>query len=448
MCMATAATHTEGHGIEAGQNVSEIRSNSSARAPGSSADVLIIGGGVIGLACAFELQRAGRQVRVLEQARIGSGSSHGNCGTLTPSHAEPLAAPGVIAKALRSMLKPDAPFYIAPRFDPALWQWLWEFSKRCNGRDRRQATHDKGVLLKTSRALIEQLVRKRSLDCEFVADGLLYAFNDWRERDAALASLPLLHEIGIATEAWDASTLAANEPALLEGLAGGIYFPGDASLRPDRYVAELARLASEAGCELIEDCGVRGVRRENNRIVGVDTTLGWQRGRDVIIATGAWSPTLVRQLGFALPIQPGKGYSITWDAQRAPPRRPLVLKERSVCVTSWGSGFRLGSTMEFSGYDVTLNRTRLDAIERGAAEYLRDPPIGLRREEWFGWRPMTFDDLPIIGRAPGSDNLWLATGHGMMGVSMSMATGHLLADLMCGREPILDPAPYSSSRFQ
>ncbi len=447
MCTAPAATRTEQR-IEYGQNVSGIRSNCSARAPGSATDVLIVGGGVIGLACAFELQRAGRQVRVLEQARIGSGSSHGNCGTLTPSHAEPLAAPGAIAKALRSMLKPDAPFYIAPRVDSALWRWMWNFSRRCNERDHRQATLGKGALLKTSRTLIEQLVREHVLDCEFVADGLLYAFNDPRERDAALASLPLLHEIGIATEAWDASTLAANEPALRQGLAGGIYFPGDASLRPDRYVAELARLAREAGCELIENCGVRGFHRENGRIIGVGTTLGRQRGSDVIIATGAWSPSFARQLGFALPIQPGKGYSITWDAQRASPRRPLVLKERSVCVTAWGSGFRLGSTMEFSGYDATLNRTRLDAIERGAAEYLREAPTGPRREEWFGWRPMTFDDLPVISRAPGSDNLWLATGHGMMGVSMSMATGHLLADLMCGREPILDPAPYSASRFQ
>jgi D-amino-acid dehydrogenase len=257
----------------------------------------------------------------------------------------------------------------------------------------------------------------------------------------------LLHEVGIVTETWDAATLAANEPSLRDGLAGGLFFPGDASLRPDRFVAELARLAREAGCELVEDCTVSGFRRERGRLVGIDTNQGPQRGRDVLIATGAWSPALAKQLDFVLPIQPGKGYSITWDAQRAPPHRPLLLKERSVCVTAWGSGFRLGSTMEFSGYDTTLNRTRLDALERAAGEYLRDPPRGARREEWYGWRPMTWDDLPILGRAPGSDNLWLATGHGMLGVSMSAVTGRLLADLMCGRDPIIDPAPYSALRF-
>ena len=428
--------------------LSNRRGYNAACAPGASADVLIVGGGVIGLACAYELQRAGRQVRVLEQGRIGSGSSHGNCGTLTPSHAEPLAAPGVIAKALRWILKPDAPLYIAPRFDPALWRWLWNFSRRCNARDCRSATRAKYALLDTSRALIERLVREHSLDCEFAADGVLYAFADPRERDATFAGLPLLREVGIVAETWDAATLAANEPSLRDGLAGGLLFPGDASLRPDRYVAELARLAREAGCELIEDCAVLGFHRERGRIVGIDTTCGAQRGRDVLIATGAWSPMLARQLGVALPIQPGKGYSITWDAQRAPPRRPLLLKERSVCVTAWGSGFRLGSTMEFSGYDTSLNRTRLDALERAAGEYMREPPIGARREQWYGWRPMTWDDLPILGRAPGYDNLWLATGHGMLGVSMSMVSGRLLADLLTEHEPIIDPAPYSAMRFQ
>lgn len=415
-------------------------------APGAAADVLIIGGGVIGLACALELQRAGRQVRILERDRIGSGASHGNCGTLTPSHAEPLAAPGMIAKALRWMLKPDAPLYVAPRLDPTLWRWLWNFACRCNARDCRQATAPKSTLLETSRRMIEAFVREHALDCEFEAKGLLYAWIDPRQRDADLNDLKLLREVGVEAEVWDGARIAAEEPSLRGRVIGGLLFPNDASLRPDRFVGELERLARAAGCEIVEHCAVTGFRRERGIIVGVDTTQGPQRGRDVLLAAGAWSPLLSRQLDLRLPIQPGKGYSITFDAQPAAPRRPLVLRERSVCVTAWGSGFRLGSTMEFSGYDDRLNRTRIDALVRGAGEYLREVPVGARREEWFGWRPMTYDDLPILGRAPGTDNLWLATGHGMMGVSMSLVTGRLLADLMCGREPVLDPKPYACER--
>lgn len=425
------------------------RSNASpaARASAPSADVLVIGGGVIGLCCALELQRAGRQVRIVEKNTIGSGSSHGNCGTITPSHAEPLAMPGVVAKGLRWMFRADAPLYIAPRFDPALWRWLWRFARRCNARDVRAATEAKSALLQASRALLETFVRERALACEFETRGLLYAYTDPRQRDADLADLPWLREVGIHAEPWDAARMQAEEPALRDDVIGGLLFPGDASLRPDRYVAELERLARAAGIQIVEHCGVTGFRRERGRVVGIDTTRGPQRGRDVLLAAGAWSPLLSGQLGLALPIQPGKGYSITFDAQRRPPSRPLVLRERSVCVTTWGSGFRLGSTMEFSGYDDSLNRIRLDALVRGAGEYLREPPTGARIEEWYGWRPMTFDDVPILGRAPGSDNLWLATGHGMLGVSMSMATGRLMADLICGREPIVDPAPYAATRF-
>jgi D-amino-acid dehydrogenase len=148
-----------------------------------------------------------------------------------------------------------------------------------------------------------------------------------------------------------------------------------------------------------------------------------------------------------MPVQPGKGYSITYARPGQVPRIPVVLKERSVCVTTWGSGFRLGSTMEFSGYDDSLNRRRLDALERGAAEYLREPVGPAKQEEWFGWRPMTWDDLPILGRAPRWSNLWLATGHGMMGMSMSAGTGQLMADLVCARAPAVDPAPYRADRF-
>ena len=145
-------------------------------------------------------------------------------------------------------------------------------------------------------------------------------------------------------------------------------------------------------------------------------------------ALGAWSPLLARQLDLRIPIQPGKGYSITYTRPQRCPRIPLTLKERAVCVTGWNSGYRLGSTMEFAGYDASLNRTRLDALRRGAAEYLHEPEGPQVVEEWYGWRPMTYDDLPILGRAARVQNLVLATGHGMLGVTMSAATGLLIGE--------------------
>jgi len=180
------------------------------------------------------------------------------------------------------------------------------------------------------------------------------------------------------------------------------------------------------------------------------TVRGILHANAVVLATGAWSPQLAKAVGLRWlrgVMQPGKGYSITYSSPPLVPRRPLVLRERAVCVTAWGSGFRLGSTMEFSGFDDTLNARRLGALERGAAEYLHQPVGPEVRERWFGWRPMSCDDIPLLGRAPGHSNLWLATGHGMMGVGMSAGSGQLLADLMTGASTAINPAPYDPARF-
>lgn len=410
-------------------------------------DVLILGGGVIGLACAHYLLAAGRSVRVLEQGRVGGATSHGNCGTITPSHAPPLAAPGTLGKALGWMLTPDAPLYIKPRWDPRLASWLLSFAARCNRRDWLESGLAKAALLHASRALIENLVREHGLACEFSASGLHEVYRDAQGFERACRALPALAEFGIQTRILGARELAVDEPALLPGMAGAVHFPGDAHLRPDRYCEGLARLVRTAGGEIEEEVRVRGFDVGAGRVRGVSTDLGLRGGREVLLALGAWSPALASQLQIRLPIQPGKGYSITYDCPPQAPRRPLVLRERSVCVTAWGSGYRLGSTMEFSGYDRSHNRRRLDALERGAREYLHEPVGPVKQEEWFGWRPMTHDDVPILGRAPGLDNLWLATGHGMLGVSMSAGTGRLLADLICAREAIVDPEPYALERF-
>ena len=410
-------------------------------------DVILIGGGVIGLASALALLEAGRSVRVLETGRVGCGSSHGNCGTLTPSHAAPLAAPGTIRKALGWMLTPDAPFYVKPRFDPALWRWFARFAARCNQQDWLETMRHKGAILQASRDLFPQWIARHGLDCEFAESGVDYIFRTQAGFDHECEEIGPLRDLGIPVETIDGNVYEAQEPAVKPGVAGAIRFPGDARLRPDRYVAELARVVRERGGVIEEQCEALGLVVERGGIC-IDTRDGERFAQDVVVAAGAWSPRFARSAGLTVfPIQPGKGYSITYDRPALVPKRPVVLRERSVCVTAWDSGYRLGSTMEFSGYDTSLNRRRLAALERGAAEYLHEPVGPAKREEWFGWRPLTYDDLPIIGLVPGLRHVWAATGHGMMGMGMSPATAQLVADLVCGREPALDPAPYRPARF-
>lgn len=411
------------------------------------ADVLVLGAGVIGLSCAWYLLQAGRSVTVLEQGTAGCGSSHGNCGTLTPSHALPLPAPGVIGLAVRSLLHPAAPLRIRPRLDLGLLRWLLSFAGHANAREFRAASLALAPLLQRSRTLIEELVRDENLACEFEASGTLDVYRDPRGLDAALRQISLLKDCGVTVEAWSPAEIAAREPTLKPGLAGGLFHPGDARLRPDRYAAELARCVRQRGGAILEEHRVSGFIREGGHLEAVQ--VGSERfvGREVVLALGAWSPRFARQLGLCIPIQPGKGYSITWSRPSPCPRLPLTLKEPQVCVSSWESGYRLGSTMEFAGYDTSLNQRRLDALRRGAAEYLHVPEGPAKIEEWYGWRPMTPDDLPMIGRAPHLDNLVLATGHGMLGVSLSAVTGLLVSEIIAGRRPSLDIDACSPARF-
>ena len=410
-------------------------------------DVLILGGGAVGLACALYLLRAGRSVTVLDRGEVGAATSHGNCGTITPSHAVPLAAPGVLAQGLRWMLKKDAPLRIAPRPDFTLFEWLLQFARRCNARECRRITAIKAPLLTQARAELETLVRDEKLDCEFQTSGTLNVYRDARafEHSREMALLPA--EFGLPVETLDGLACRTREPALNDNIVGGYFHSGDARLRPERYCAELAGAIAALGGEIRESTAISGFRTAGNRIESVVTDHGELAGREIVFALGAWSPQIGKVLDLRIPIQPGKGYSITYTRPARYPRIPLSLKERAVCVTAWDSGYRLGSTMEFSGYDATLNRMRLDALKRGAAEYLIEPEGPAVVEEWYGWRPMTWDDLPILGRAATLENLVLATGHGMLGITMSAITGRLIAELLCDTPPSLDLASFSPARF-
>lgn len=414
---------------------------------GAREDVIVVGAGAIGLATALALRAHGRQVRVIERGRVGAATSHGNCGTITPSHAPPLAAPGVPLRALRWMLDPRAPLYVRTRLDPALWRWLLQFGARCNARDWLQSTRARGALLNDSRLRLAQWVKTHALDCEFEARGLDYVFGDAHTFDRYAAECEALNAQGIAATCIAGSDYARDNPAFHDRLAGAVHFSGDAQLRPDRYTAELARVLRAQGVVIEEHADVQDFSADTQ---GVRVHVGERtlRARELVLATGPWSPRWARQLDLRVPIQPGKDYSLTWSRPAQVPQRPVVLKDHSVFVIAWRDALRLGGTMEFAGADPQLRATRLQALQRAADHYLRTPRGAQLQEQWCGWRPMSVDDVPMIGRAPAHPHVWLAAGHGMLGISMSAGSGQLIADLVCGCTPAIDPAPYRPERFR
>ena len=408
--------------------------------------VVVIGGGVVGTSTALSLADRGFSVELIEAGTVGGGCSHGNCGYLCPSHVRPLAVPGAVRGAISAWLAGSGALRIAPRFDPTLWRWLWSFARRCRAPLAEESSRGRHALLNSSRALYRRL-ETRGFEGELDETGLLLVYRSEREFEAHARTAELLKkEFAIPTESFAGEALTDFEPTLLAGLAGGWWYPEDAQLHPDRVMASLRALAEGAGVQVREHTPVEGLVVEGSRIVAARTASGDREADHFVLAAGSLTPRLAGEVGLRLPIQPGKGYSITMAPPSRVPARPMVFEDHHVAVTPFRNTFRLGSTMEFAGYDRSLSPDRIGLLRRSAAAHLIDPG-GEALEEWWGWRPMTPDDLPCIGRAPELKNLHVAAGNGMIGLSSAPATGELLAELIAGEKPHIDPRPYALDRF-
>jgi len=411
-------------------------------------NVVVVGGGVIGTACAYYLTKAGFHATIVERGKVGGGSSGGNCGLVCPSHVLPLAEPGAVGRTLKVLLKKNSPMAIKARLDPALWGWLLRFARRCNTRDMMAAGVGIQALLESSLHLYKELVEVEKLDCEWEVQGLLFVHKAKASMDAYAATNDLLHDkFKCPAKRLDGDELTAFEPALSPGLAGGWYYEDDAHLRPDKLMSSWRRAIEAAGATIREETAFAGFRREDGRVVAVQTDKGDIPADAVVVATGALTPLLNDDLGCKIPIQPGKGYSLTMPRPATCPRVPMIFPETRVAVTPFQSGYRLGSMMEFNGYDDSLNPKRLQLLRDGASPYLRDPHSTPVEQTWYGWRPMTYDGLPIIDRSPTLSNVMIAAGHSMLGLSMAPATGKLVAELLGGINTHLDASPYRVSRF-
>jgi len=413
-----------------------------------SGHVVVVGGGVIGAACAYYLSKAGWSVTVLDRGDFGKGCSHGNCGFVCPSHVLPLAVPGAVRSALKALFSRNAPFSIRPRLDPALWGWLIRFARRCNVRDMMEAGRALQALLNSSRALYDQLMKEESFGCEWEARGMLVVFLHREAMEHHAETDRLLREsFDMGAERYDGDRVVELEPALKPGLAGGWLYKSDAHLRPDKLMSSWRRVLEGRGVTVRECCEMTGIASENGQARAVVTRQGEIAGDAFVVATGAWTPLLGEHLGCRVPIQPGKGYSITMPRPANCPRIPLIFDEHRVAVTPWSSGYRLGSTMEFAGYDTSINPQRLQLLREGAEPYLQEPYCEPVLEEWYGWRPMTSDSKPIIDRSPTLANVLIAAGHNMIGVATATATGKLVAEMLSGERPHIDPAPFAVTRF-
>lgn len=414
----------------------------------SDRSVIVVGGGVIGACCAYYLRRSGWEVSVVERETIGAACSHGNCGLISPSHALPLAVPGVIGKTLPMMFKRDAPLRVAPRFDPTLWAWLIKFASRCKEAPMLEAAAGRHALLQSSVTLYKDLLDSEGIDCEWEDRGAYFIYSTPAGMDSYIKSDKWLQQFGLGADRISAEELESREPALKPGTTAGAWFyKMDAHLRPDKLMDGLKATLLRMGVKIHEGVSITGFAQQGSKAVSLRTSAGEMQASEYVLATGAWTPKLNTWIGAKVPIQPGKGYSITYPRPGVCPTAPLAFMEQKVIATPFKSGYRLGSTMEFAGYDSTINQERLGALKRGASLYLKEPYCEPQEEQWFGWRPMTYDGKPVIDRSPAMSNVTVAAGHNMLGLSMGSATGKLVDEMLSGQTPHIDLKQFALSRF-
>lgn len=413
-------------------------------------DVLVIGAGVIGICSAYYLLRKGRRVVVVDKGEVCSGCSYGNAGLVVPSYCIPLAAPGVISQGIKWLFDPESPLFIQFRMDRDLLSWLWKFQRHCNKENVRRSIPVIRDLSLKSLQLYEELAAREGLNFGFEQRGMLTVYKRDKTLEKISEDARALGEFGIEVELLNTTQVRELEPNVRFDIAGGVFYPHDAHFRPDRFVRTLASTVSQRGVDIRPSTEVLGMETSGGRITTVRTTRGDFSATEIVLAGGSWSPEIVKDLRLNLPIQPAKGYSITVKSPQKQPVIPLIFAEAKVVVTPMGDVLRFGGTLEFAGMDLSINRHRVEAILRAVPAYLPDMDPGNYPlvEIWRGLRPCTPDGLPLIGRSSLYQNLLIATGHGMLGLSLGPVTGKLVSQLVLNEDPGFNMAQLSVERFR
>jgi len=385
-------------------------------------------------------------VTIVDNDALWQGASSGNCGLIVPNHILPLNSLETLTNALKWMLSEDSPLYIKPRLDTGLIKWFCRFARHAHPKAVLRSARGRHALLKSSFELYPAFMEAEKVACDWHVGGSLHIYksakgwNDYQKTDT------FLRGFGIQAQALDRGAMLDLVPALGNCVSGGWLYRHTAILRPERLMSELRRILLGRGARILDNCPVQTFRQENGLAAAIVTRTAELSADAFVLATGAWAPSFEKVLGCDLPIQPGKGYSITMDRPQMFPGIPCFFEEQRTVSTPWPDACRLGGTMEFSGFDTHLNQRRLRALATGFESYSNQWQFSGTKEEWCGFRPMTMDGLPFIDRSPRLKNVMIAAGHNMIGMSAAPGTGKLVAEIMEGASPHIDPHPYRISR--
>lgn len=411
--------------------------------------VVVVGGGVIGLSTAYYALKAGLPVTVLDRGDEQAWNcSYGNAGMVVPSHFIPLAAPGMISKGLRWMFNSESPFYVRPRIDLDLMKWGWQFYMHSNAAHVKATQELLRDLNLESRRLFGELQQEE--DFGLKQRGLLMLCKTQHGLDEEAEVAHAAHKIGLRAEVIDTKRAAELDPDITMDIAGAVYFPDDCHMDPARFMASLRKRVLTLGGEIVNNVEIESIERGGGKVTAVVAKDGRRfEGAKFVAAGGSWLPELLRTAGYKLSLQAGKGYSLTLKNPKQLPQLCSIFCEAKVAITPMGDTLRFAGTMEVGGLDLSINPKRVRGIIKSVNQYFpqfsEEDFAGI--EPWAGLRPVSPDGIPYLGVLPGTDNLIVAGGHAMMGLSLGPVTGQLAADLLQARRPFRSIQQMALDRF-
>jgi D-amino-acid dehydrogenase len=410
--------------------------------------VIIVGGGVAGLCCAYYLRRDGHDVTVVESNRVGSGASFANGGWLCPAQAGPLPEPGLTLFGMRALFDRDSALYFKPGDLHRLAPWLLRFRTYCNEEDHAHGTAAIARLGHDVFDLVEEM-RADGVEFELHKQGMVFAAQRPDDARSELRKLTPMREHGydLPDDIVVDDELHDLEPALAPVVRAGFLIRQHWHVRSDTFTAGLASVLRRDGVEITEGAEVFELVKQGRRLTHVRTAAGDLEAGTVVLAAGAWTTPLAASIGIPIPMEPGKGYSFSIQPTVVPSHAVLLVDVHVGC-TPFGDRLRIGGTMEFSGINNRLDRRRIASIVAGARQSFlpwKTPEI---ESEWAGMRPITADGLPVLDRAGDLENTYIATGYSMQGVTLAPTAGRALSEMITtGRRPLL-LEPFQLGRFR
>lgn len=398
--------------------------------------VIVAGGGVIGLCAAYYMRKSGHEVIVIDQGDLKQGTSFGNAGYICPSHFIPLASPGIVAKGLQWMLSSTSPFYIKPRLDMDLIKWGLTFWKRSGKSTMERNAPHLNTILQLSRSLTADLRDDLGNQFHMEEKGCLMLYKSSTTEKHEIEMAHDAAAFNIQTQILSAKEVQELEPDVKVDVRGGVLYPMDAHLNPGELMSTLYAHLEKEGVHFHLGTELLGFEKNGRKVTKVLTNKGAIDGDEVVIATGSWLSEMLKDLEIDVLLQAGKGYSMTFDNMSQNLHYPSILVDDRVAMTPMGSSLRMGGTMEISGIGSKMLVKRVQSIYKAAKNYFPDLPVSFPSTDkvWHGLRPLSPDGLPYIGKHSKYDNLVIAGGHGMLGISLAAGTGKLIDDIVSGHK--------------